>query len=270
MDLVVLRLEPTAQSLVGWSSAPALLHGGSAPSLRFQPLRVEDLSVVVSCLNCVCACVHRDVDRGLAEDGNTSALPLPSEGGGVESALPQPSPIVTKATLSPKPTSQNFHSYRPRSNNWSEKGKNRTRSRSPFSPHSESGEDVRERDPVTTHGRRCPGIGPTGHDPSLRTARGLVDTPATRLPARPLPTHGHRDTNRNLGTSPGPVGSSRYTTEAPRDPTGSTALLRPPAVPICRYLPASAPGWAPRPLAVMGSLTSPRGPLMAVRASLPS
>ena len=127
VDLVVLRLEPTAQSLVGWSSAPALLHGGSAPSLRFQPLRVEDLSVVVSCLNCVCACVHRDVDRGLAEDGNTSALPLPSEGGGVESALPQPSPIVTKATLLPRPTGQNFHSYRPRSNNWSEKGKNRTR-----------------------------------------------------------------------------------------------------------------------------------------------
>ena len=58
VDLVVLRLEPTAQLLVGWSSAPALLCRGSAPSFRFQPLRGEDLFIVVSCLNCVCACVH--------------------------------------------------------------------------------------------------------------------------------------------------------------------------------------------------------------------
>ena len=34
VDLVVLRLEPAAQSLVGWSSAPALLRRGSAPSFR--------------------------------------------------------------------------------------------------------------------------------------------------------------------------------------------------------------------------------------------
>ena len=59
VDLVILRLEPTAQSLVGWSSAPALLHRDSAPSFRFQPLRGGDLSVIVSCLNCVCACVHQ-------------------------------------------------------------------------------------------------------------------------------------------------------------------------------------------------------------------
>ena len=32
--LAVLKLEPTAQSLVGWSSAPALLCRGSAPSFR--------------------------------------------------------------------------------------------------------------------------------------------------------------------------------------------------------------------------------------------
>ena len=36
---------------------------------------------------------------GLAEDRNASAPPPPSEGGGGESALPQPSPIVAKATL---------------------------------------------------------------------------------------------------------------------------------------------------------------------------
>ena len=59
VDLVVLKLEPTAQSLVGWSSAPALLRRGSVPSFRFQPLRGEDLSVVVACLNCVCAFVHQ-------------------------------------------------------------------------------------------------------------------------------------------------------------------------------------------------------------------
>ena len=34
VDLVALKLEPTAQSLVGWSSAPALLRRGSAPSFR--------------------------------------------------------------------------------------------------------------------------------------------------------------------------------------------------------------------------------------------
>ena len=38
----------------------------------------------------------------------------------------------------------------------------------------------------------------------------------------PLPAHGHRDTSRNLRTSPGSVGSNRYTTEAPRGTTGST------------------------------------------------
>ena len=38
----------------------------------------------------------------------------------------------------------------------------------------------------------------------------------------PLPAHGHRDTSRNLRSSPGSVGSNRYTTEAPRGTTGST------------------------------------------------
>ena len=58
-DLVVLKLELTAQLLVGCSSAPALLLRGSAPSFRFQPMYGEDLSIVVACLNCVCACVHQ-------------------------------------------------------------------------------------------------------------------------------------------------------------------------------------------------------------------
>ena len=45
-----------------------------------------------------------------------------------ESALPQPSPIVAKATLSPRPNGQRPHSYRPRSDNWSGGDENRSRS----------------------------------------------------------------------------------------------------------------------------------------------
>ena len=50
VGLVVLRLEPTAQSLDGWSYAPSLLRRGSALSFLFQPLRDEDLAFVVACL----------------------------------------------------------------------------------------------------------------------------------------------------------------------------------------------------------------------------
>ena len=55
VGLVVLRLEPTAQSLGGWSYAPSPLRRGSALSLLFQPLCGEDLTVVVACLTFVCA-----------------------------------------------------------------------------------------------------------------------------------------------------------------------------------------------------------------------
>ena len=88
----------------------------------------------------------------------------------------------------------------------------------------------RERDPVTAHGWRCPGVGPTGHD-------GLVDTPAPHLPARPLPAHGHRNTSRILRTYPGPMGSNRYPTEAPRGPTGNT---RSPTTASCSHMPMLA------------------------------
>ena len=100
---------------------------------------------------------------------------------------------------------------------------------------------------MTAHGRRCPGVGPTGHDPSPRTAGGLMDTPATHLPARPLPAHGHRDTSCNLQTSPGPMESNRYPTEAPSGPTGS---LRSPTTSSGSHMPMPArigtgPGRAP-------------------------
>ena len=71
---------------------------------------------------------------------------------------------------------------------------------------------------MTAHGRRCPSVGPTGHDPCPRTNHGLVDTPATHLPAarppaHPLPAHGHCDTSRILRTFPRPpAGSTRSPT----------------------------------------------------------
>ena len=137
-------------------------------------------------------------------------LPLPHLRRG-ESALPLPSPIVTKATLSPRPNGQKPHSYRPRSDNWSGGDENRSRSRSPFSPHSVSGEDERKK-PDDRSRVEGPGLGPTDHDPTPGTTRVLVDT-------TPLPTPGTRHGTR---TSSGPMGNNRHTSEVPRRPTGST------------------------------------------------
>ena len=74
---------------------------------------------------------------------------------------------------------------------------------------------------MTTHRRRGPGLGPTGRDPSPRTARGLVDT-HTHTPARLRTAHGHRGTSHGPRTSSGPMGSNHLTTEVPRGPTGNT------------------------------------------------
>ena len=71
-------------------------------------------------------------DMELAGNGSTPPLPLPSEGGRMDPSPPQPSRIVTKASISPRPNSHNSHSYPPRSDSWSERGENRIYSHAPF------------------------------------------------------------------------------------------------------------------------------------------
>ena len=73
-----------------------------------------------------------DTDMELAGDGSTPPLPLPLEGGRMDPSPPQPSRIVTKASISPRPNSHNSHSYPPQSDSWSERGENRIYSHAPF------------------------------------------------------------------------------------------------------------------------------------------
>ena len=161
----------------------------------------------------------------LARDGSTPPLPLPPEGGRMDPSHPQPSLIVTKASISPRPNSRNSHSYPPRSDSWSEKGENRSYSHAPFSTalHSVGF----EREVPGDHSRAAlnrPGIHgphPIPADRSQSRGNDRYSPPRnpTRLlgPDRQLPACYHRCSTSS--TRSGPVESKRYTTKALHGPT---------------------------------------------------
>ena len=118
---------------------------------------------------------------------------------------------------------------------------------------------------MTTHGRRGPGVGSTDHDPSPRTACGLVDTIS--------PPHRSRSP-RYLSRH-----SDLFWPDREQSPyfRGTLQSYRehPLSYVIQRFSYADDHSqWhrarSPRPLAVAGSPTPPRGPLSAAGASLPA
>ena len=163
----------------------------------------------------------------LAGDGSTPPLPLPSKGGKMDPSRPQPSRLVTKASISPRPNSHNSHSYPPRSDSWSEKGETCSYSYAPF--------------PTALHSVRFEREVPGDRSRAVLDRQGIHEPhpiPANRLrsrgndryslprnPARPLGPDRQLPARDCRGSTSSPrsglVESKRYITKALRCPTGN-------------------------------------------------
>ena len=128
----------------------------------------------------------------------------------MEATPPQPSPIASRASLSPRPNSHNPHSD-PRSDNWSERGESRPLSPTSLSKRFQGGEGKGEGagDHSRTEKSRQGNLGshpasagclrpagPHRYSPVRDTAHPLAARPLGL--GRQLPSRGHRDATRNL------------------------------------------------------------------------
>ena len=115
----------------------------------------------------------------------------------MEATPPIPSPIATRASLSPRPNSHDPQSY-PRSDNWSERGKSCPHS--PFSLFKRFQSREGAGDHSRTEKSRQGNLG-SHLAPASRTDILLSVTPLAARPlgfGRQLPSRGHRDSTRNL------------------------------------------------------------------------
>ena len=149
----------------------------------------------------------------------------------MEVTPPLPSPIATRASLSPRPNSHDPHSYT-RSDNWSERGESHPHSPSSLSKRFQSGEGKGEEagDHSRTEKSRQGNLG--SHPAPVGCTDILLSvTPLSRclLAARPLglgrqlPSRGHRDSTRNLRS--GRAWNRPPFIKVPHGPTGTPVPL---------------------------------------------
>ena len=129
----------------------------------------------------------------------------PAEGGRMEATPPQPSSVVSRASLSPRPNRHNPHSY-PRVNNWSERGESFPLSPTSLSKRFQSREGKGEGagDHSRTEKSRQGNLG--SHPASVGCLRPagphqyspVRDTACPLGLGRQLPSRSHRDATRNL------------------------------------------------------------------------
>ena len=145
----------------------------------------------------------------------------------MDTVPPEPSPLMCKALLSPRPKGHESHLY-PRSDLRGERGESQPLSPPPYSRRLLGGG---ERGQVTAHGQRDHGKGTPVLSLPLRTTCGPLDRTKTLLLARPL-THcplgygrplltcSHRNATRNLCS--GRAWNRHHSTKVHSSPTGST------------------------------------------------
>ena len=158
----------------------------------------------------------------------------------MDTVPPQPSPIVYKALLSPRPKGHESHPY-PQSDIRGERCESQPLSPPPYSRRLLGGEEGREgagdrsRAERWRQGNSGSFSAAADRTKTLLPARPLTSCPLPARPlgyGRPLPTCGHRNATRNLHS--GRAWNRHHSTKVHRGPTGST---RSPMTSHCSSMP---------------------------------